>query len=188
MNLKLLFEGIFAGKKDDLNRQKVHLFSFFLSQHVLPPSSPPVQIHKPPKSRPTNQSQQNLTPSHLMVDSNIQRRHSMDTSKFSPTHPTNSTVVKSQSSIMPLPLEDPSNVSEQLLSPAVNRMKSVSSKERLFSVESLHRTSSTKSNQHLIKVATQSNDTSNPPETPPTKREEAKPTTTLSVTTPENVN
>jgi hypothetical protein len=94
----------------------------------------------------------------------------MDTS---PNHSNNNTVVKSQSTIMPLPLNNTSNVTEQLSLPTINRKKSVSSKERLFSVESLNRVSSTKSNEHLIKVAT-----SNIP----------KPTTILSVTTPDNVN
>jgi hypothetical protein len=96
-----------------------------------------------------------------MIDPNIQRRHSMDTSKLTPTHSTNNTVVKSQSTTMSLPIDNSSNVSEQLLSPPMNRKKSVSSKERLFSVESLHRT---KSNEHLIKVITQPIDSYNSPE------------------------
>jgi hypothetical protein len=75
----------------------------------------------------------------------------VDTSQFSPT---TNTVVKSQSTIMSLPVNDSSNVSDQYLSPTINRKKSVSSKERLFSIESLHRSSSTKSIDHLIKVAT----------------------------------
>ena len=94
-----------------------------------------------------------------MVDTNTQRRHSMDTSQFSPTHLTNNTVTKSRSTTMSLTIEDSTHVSDQLLSPTNNRKKSVSSKERLFSVESLHRLSSAKSIEHLMKVATQSSDT-----------------------------
>lgn len=119
-----------------------------------------------------------------MVDSNAQRRHSMDTYQISPT---TNTVVKSQSTIMPLPNENSSNVSETMLSPTFTRKKSVSSKERLFSVESLHRTASTKSNDRLIKLAAQSNDTSNSPDTHTTKRDEQKATTTFTLTTPDNV-
>lgn len=159
------------------------------SQHVIPPNSPPIQIHKPKKPHSNTHLQTNLTPSYLMVDSNTQRRHSMDTYQASPTTTTTtttSTVVKSQSTIMPLPNEDSSKVSETMLSPTPDRKKSVSSKERLFSVESLHRTASTKSNDRLIKVATQSNDTSNSPDTPTAKRDEQKPTTTFTLTTPEN--
>lgn len=154
------------------------------SQHVIPPHSPPIQIHKPEKTHSNTQLQTNLTPSYLMVDSSTHRRHSMDTYQVSPT---TSTVVKSQSTIMPLSDEDPSKVSETMLSPPSTRKKSVSSKERLFSVDSLHRTASTKSNDHLIKVATQSNDTSNSPDTPTAKRDEQKPTTIFTLTTPENV-
>jgi hypothetical protein len=111
-----------------------------------------------------------------MIDPNIQRRHSMDTSKLTPTHSTNNTVVKSQSTTMSLPIDNSSNVSEQLLSPPMNRKKSVSSKERLFSVESLH---CTKSNEHLIKVITQPIDSYNSPE-----HEQKSPS--LSITIPED--
>jgi len=122
------------------------------SQHILPPLSPPIKIHKPEKIHSNNQSKNTLTVSSLMVDPNIQRRHSMDTSQLNLISPTNNTVVKSQSTIMPLPINNSNDVSEQLLSPSMSRKKSVSSKERLFPVESLHRT---KSNEHLIKVMTQ---------------------------------
>ena len=119
-----------------------------------------------------------------MVDSNAQRRHSMDTYQ---TSPTTNTVVKSQSTIMPLPNENSSNVSETMLSPTFTRKKSVSSKERLFSVESLHRTASIKSNDRSIKLAPQSNDTSNSRDTHTAKRDEQKTTTTFTLTTPDNV-
>lgn len=116
----------------------------------------------------------------------------MDTSDLTPTHPsTNNTVVKSQSSIMPLPINNSSNVSDQLLSPTINRKKSVSSKERLFSVESLNRLSSTKSNENLIKIVTQPIDMINEPSEseyqrrPSRKREEQK-ATSLYVTSPDD--
>jgi hypothetical protein len=164
MNLKLLFEG---NKKGELIQTNP---SFLSSQYNLSSTSPPIEIHQPDKS---NQSEHNLTVSSLIVDPNVPRRHSMGTPPVSQNNPNNNTVVKSQSTTMPLPLNNTSNVTEQLLSPTINRKKSVSSKERLFSVESLNRTSSTKSNEHLIKVATSPS---------------PKPTTILSVTTPENVN
>ncbi|CAF0865041.1 unnamed protein product [Rotaria sordida] len=129
------------------------------SQHVIPPVSLSIEIHKPEKINSNIQSTNNnltvLSNTSLIVDPNIQRRHSMDTSQYSPTHLTTNTVVKSQSTIMPLPRDDSKDVSEQLLSPAMTPQKRVSSKERLFSVESLHRTSSTKSTEYLMKVATQ---------------------------------
>jgi len=114
----------------------------------------------------------------------------MDTSRLTPTNSINNTVVKSQSTIMSLPINDSTNVSEQLLSPTMTKKKSVSSKERLFSVGSLHRTSLNKSNEHLIKVITQPTDVYNLSEherKSPTKRDEQK-LTSLSVTIPENVN
>ena len=80
----------------------------------------------------------------------------MDTSQLASLPLANCTLVKSRSSMMGLPMSDSSNVSDQLLSPVNHRKKSVSSKERLFSVESLHRLSSRKSIEHLIKVATTS--------------------------------
>ncbi|CAF0755721.1 unnamed protein product [Adineta steineri] len=133
------------------------------SQYIIPPISPAIEIFKSDKNHSHNSTKNNVTVSpnlSLTVDSNNQRRHSMDTSQFSPTHLTNNTVVKSQSTFMSLPVDDDSNnVSDQLLSPSNHRKKSVSSKERLFSVESLHRSPSTKSIEHLMKVATQSYDT-----------------------------
>jgi hypothetical protein len=106
----------------------------------------------------------------------------MDTSQSVPTHPTNNTVVKSQSIIMSLPINNSNNLSEEFLSPTLIRKKSVSSKERLFSVESLHRTLSTKSNEQLIKVIPPSL-----PETYANKYDEQN-QTSLTITTPENVN
>jgi len=106
----------------------------------------------------------------------------MDTSQLTPTNNNNNnnnTVVKSQSTIMSLPINDSSNVSEQLVSPNINRKRSVSSKERLFSVESLHRMSLTKSNENLIKIVTQPINTSNTSERErkhSIKHDEQKPT------------
>jgi hypothetical protein len=156
----------------------IHYHYFLSSQNTLPATAPPIHIHQPEKSNSTNQSDNNLTVSSLLNDPNALRRHSMDTTTNHSNNDNNNSVVKSHSAIMPLPLNNTSNVTEQLLSPTMNRRKSVSSKERLFSVESLNRTSSTKTNEHLIKVAT-----SNLPET-----YSPKPTTILSVTTPDNVN
>ncbi|CAF0816840.1 unnamed protein product [Rotaria sp. Silwood1] len=167
------------------------------SQHVIPSVSLSIEIHKPEKRIPNIQTNNNLGVSSntsLIVDSNISRRHSMDTSQCSPTHSSTNTVVKSQSTIMPLPRNDSNDTSEQLLAPTITRKKSVSSKERLFSVESLHRTSSIKSAEHLKKVATQQSDinrshsgTYNLPEQErqhSIKRDVQK-STSLSVTTPE---
>ncbi|CAF4421945.1 unnamed protein product, partial [Rotaria sp. Silwood2] len=167
------------------------------SQHVIPPISPSIEIHKPEKKNLNVQLNNSLAVSSntsLVVDSNIPRRHSMDTSQYSPTHSPTHTVVKSQSTIMPLPRNDSNDASEQLLSPTMARQKSVSSKERLFSVESLHRTSSIKSAEHLIKVATQPSDVnhshsgtynlSEPERKRSIKRDEPK-STSLAVTTPE---
>lgn len=152
----------------------IHQKNLFLSsQHTHPTPSPSIEIHKPDKSNPNIQSEHNVTVSSLMVDSNIQRRHSMDTSS---NQSANNAFVKSQSTIMPPPMNDSSSAIGSSLSPTGNRRKSVSSKERLFSVQSLQRTSSNKSQEHLIKGATQSDDTSNPTKV-----------TTLSVITPENV-
>ncbi len=150
------------------------------SQHILPPLSPPIKIHKPEKIHSNNQSKNTLTVSSLMVDPNIQRRHSMDTSQLNPISPTNNTVVKSQSTIMPLPINNSNDLSEQLLSPPMSRKKSVSSKERLFSVQSLHRT---KSNEHLIKVMTQPIDEHNRKHS--IKHDEQK-SPSLSITIPED--
>lgn len=121
-----------------------------------------------------------------MIDPNIQRRHSMDTSQYTST--SNNTVVKSQSTIMSSPQNtNSSNVSEQLLSPSINRKKSVSSKERLFSVESLTRSPSMKSNENLIKIVTEpiNNSPTSPdnPRKPSIKRDENK-STSLYVTSP----
>lgn len=107
-----------------------------------------IQLHRPSKSATGRQPPNQLEISHntlSVVDPNSPRRHSMDTSQFSPTHAANATVVKSQSTIMPLPMDVPTSVSDQLHLPSMTRKKSVSSKERLFSVASLRRTSSSKS-------------------------------------------
>ena len=91
----------------------------------------------------------------MVVDPNIShRRHSMDTSQLLPAHSSGSTVVKSQSTIMSAIPNESLMPSDQLNLPTIQRKKSVSSKERLFSVESIHRTSSTKSVERLLKVAT----------------------------------
>ena len=178
MNSKLLFEG-------NAKQVRFIIMIFLSSQNTLPPTTPPIHIHKPEKSNSTNQSDNNLTVSSLLNDPNAPRRHSMDTTanhsnnnNSNNNNNNNNSVVKSQSTIIPLPMNNTSNVTDQLLSPTVTRRKSVSSKERLFSVESLNRTPSIKSNEHLMKVAT-----SNLPET-----YTPKPTTILSVTTPDNVN
>lgn len=167
------------------------LFSFF-SQHTIPPSSPSIEIHKPEKPTLTIPLKNTLT-----VDHHSHRRHSVDTSQHSPTHETGPIVVKSQSSIMPLQANESHNVSEQFLTPTMQRKKSVSSKERLFSVESLQRTSSTRSMERRLKVKTPSTDSKT------SEREILKATenegelssklgerklTSLSVTTPDNVN
>jgi len=148
-----------AGYVTLLNQDElINKLLFVFSQHTIPPISPPIEIHKPEKISSNIPSRNTLTVSHnssLIIDPNIQRRHSMDTSQFSPTHSPNNTVIKSQSTIMSSPMDNSSNVSDRLLSPISIRKKSVSSKERLFSVESLHRLSSAKSIEHLIKVATQ---------------------------------
>lgn len=117
-------------------------------------------------------SEQNFTDSSLTIDPNTPRRHSMD----EPALSSNNTFVKSQSTIMPSPMISSVSVTESSLSPNVERRKSVSSKERLFSVESLNRRSSIKSAEHLMKVATHSDEALKPTAT-----------TTLSITTPENV-
>ena len=93
-----------------------------------------------------------------------------------PALSSNNIFVKSQSTIMPSPMISSVSATESSLSPNVERRRSVSSKERLFSVESLNRRSSIKSAEHLMKVATQSDETLKPTAT-----------TTLSITTPENV-
>jgi hypothetical protein len=90
----------------------------------------------------------------IVIDSNSHRRHSMDTSQFMPNQTIGSSVVKSQSTIMSLPDDESSHIADQLNLPQMHRKKSVSSKERLFSVDSIHRTLSAKSIEHLMKVAT----------------------------------
>ena len=144
MNLKLWCEG------ESIDRSWIiFCFVFSSSQHVIPPpSSQSIELLKPEKSSTSPSSQQNTL---IVVDPNNVRRHSIDTSSVSPSHTNNSTVVKSQSTIMPVPLTESSNVSDQLPIPAMNRKKSVSSKERLFSVESMRRRSSTKSIEQLPK-------------------------------------
>ncbi|UJR28278.1 hypothetical protein I4U23_009527 [Adineta vaga] len=127
------------------------------SKHVIPPILPPIEIHNSEKIISNNYFKSNLPISQnsLTVDTNTQRRHSMDTSQLSLNHSNNNTIVKSQSKIDNLNKE-----SDQFLVPANVRKKRVSSKECLFSVESLHRgTVTTKSNEHLMKIATQSSDT-----------------------------
>jgi len=123
------------------------------SQHIIPPSSSHViELQKSEKNSIPIQNQHNTL---LVVDPNTGRRHSMDTSPVTTTsiyHQTNnSSVVKSQSTTMHLDTPETSNVSDQLPVPAMNRKKSVSSKERLFSVESMRRRSSTKSTEQLAK-------------------------------------
>ena len=137
----------FEGKWGPARFQRV-LCTSASSQHVIPPMSQAIQLHRPSKNAPGRQPPNQLEISHntlSVVDPNSPRRHSMDTSQFSPTHAANATVVKSQSTIMPLPLDVPSSVSDHLHLPSMTRKKSVSSKERLFSVDSLRRTSSSKS-------------------------------------------
>ena len=134
------------------------LFTSLSSKHVLPPLPPPIEIHKPEGTRASTRAKHSPvdpSPNNLSIaDCHSYRRHSMDTSQLISLPITNCTVVKSRSSMMGLPMSDSSNVTDQLLSPVNDRKKSVSSKERLFSVESLHRISSRKSIEHLIKVAT----------------------------------
>ena len=102
----------------------------------------------------------------------------MDASQVASNNANNNNIfVKSQSTIMPSPMNSSKSATESSLSPNVERRKSVSSKERLFSVESLNRRSSLKSPEQLTKVTTQSDETLKPTTT----------TTILSVTTPENV-
>jgi hypothetical protein len=113
----------------------------------------------------------------------------MDTSQFSPTHQTNNTVVKSQSTFMSSPLNNSSNVSDQLLAPTTNRKKSVSSKERLFSVETLHRSPSSKSIEHFMKIVPQPSDAKeNYSPEPVQKSPSLIKQTSLSVAAPENIN
>jgi hypothetical protein len=159
------------------------------SQNIILPISSQIEISKPSKS--------NLTVSNnssLIVDSNAQRRHSMDTSQYSPTAQINNTVVKSQSTFMSPQIDHSSNVSEQFLIPTPNRKKSVSSKERLFSIESLHRSPSSKSIEHLMKVAMQPSDTktTNSETYHSSEQEHKSPSlvkqTSLTIATPENVN
>lgn len=126
---------------------------FIFSQHVIPPSSSHlIELQKPEKNSIPIPNQHNTL---LVIDPNTGRRHSMDTSSVTTTstyHQTNnSSVVKSQSTNMHLDTPETSNVSDQLPVPAMNRKKSVSSKERLFSVESMRRRSSTKSTEQLAK-------------------------------------
>ncbi|CAF4598634.1 unnamed protein product [Rotaria socialis] len=165
------------------------------SQHVIPTTSPPIEIHKP-ESIKSNNRLAVLPNSSLAVDQTIQRRHSMDTTQHSQQHSANNPVAKSLSTMLPLPTKESNDVSDQLLSPTMTRKKSISSKERLFSVESLHRASSMKSVEYCMKAPVPPTNNINPihndtyivPEQERThsmKRYEQKPIS-LSVTTPEH--
>ncbi|CAF1320422.1 unnamed protein product [Adineta ricciae] len=128
------------------------------SKHIVPPVLPPIELRKTEHRKSSKHSTSKLPISHnsLMVDNSMQRRHSMDTSQLSPNSlNTNNTVVKSQSTIMSLGIDDTNPMDNA-------RKKNVSSKERLFSVESLHRIAVTKSAEQSMKVPAQ---TSNPQRT-----------------------
>ncbi|CAF3809687.1 unnamed protein product [Rotaria magnacalcarata] len=165
------------------------------SQHVIPTTSPLIEIHKP-SSITSNNRLAVLSNSSLTVDQTVQRRHSMDTTQHSQQNSANNAVFKSLSTVIPLSTKESNDVPDQLLLPTMTRKKSISSKERLFSVESLHRTSSTKSVEHCMKAPASPtnninpihNDTYNVPEqgrTHSMKRYEQNPIS-LSVTTPEH--
>ena len=113
-------------------------------------SSQAIELQKQERnSIPSSHTPQNTL---FVVDPNTGRRHSMDTT-LDLSQLNNSNVVKSHSTGVHLDTKETGNVSDQLPIPAMNRKKSVSSKERLFSVESVRRRSSTKSVEQLVKTA-----------------------------------
>lgn len=182
-------------RKKTLERSQLINYNFYFSQHTTLPSSSLTKVKKV-QSNESNNNVSDLTNSLLTVDQNALRRHSMDTPQHSSSNQTNSSVLKSHSTTIALQTNEPDGESNRLLTSNTSQKKSVSSKEHLFSVDSLHRTASTKSVERFMRVATSPNnvksdstDTYNIPEqqrSQSMKRYEQKPIS-LSVTTPDYV-